>query len=192
MLFWRAKDDALKGSADFSIFYTAAKMIQHGQRAQLYDIDAQGRMESVLYPKVTTRGGTLIYDHPPFEALLYLPLAYVSYQVAYTLWVIFSILLLLLTLRLFWPYMKELKSLWTPLPVLGVLCFFPVFVDLLQAQDSALLLLFFTLVYISLKKGRDFRGGLFLAIARALYSPQPSGMPLVSTAPRTGPVCLGT
>ncbi|HXH48500.1 MAG TPA: glycosyltransferase family 87 protein [Terriglobia bacterium] len=165
MLFWLAKDDALKGSADFSIFYTAAKMIQHGQGAQLYDIAAQGRMESALYPKVTTRGGTLIYDHPPFEALLYLPLAYVSYATAYIIWLVISILLLLLAVRLLSPCMTEIKAAWAPLPILLFLSSFPVFVGLLQAQDSILLLLIFTLVFISLKKGREFRGGIFLAIA---------------------------
>jgi hypothetical protein len=165
MLFWRAKDDALKGSADFSIFYTAAKMIQHGQGAQLYDIAAQGRMESVLYPKVTTRGGTLIYDHPPFEALLYLPLAYVSYATAYIIWLVISVLLLLLAVRLLSPYMTEIKAAWAPLPILLYISSFLVFVGLLQGQDSILLLLIFTLVFINLKQGRDFKAGLFLAIA---------------------------
>ena len=164
MLFWRAKDDALKGSADFSAFYSAVKMVQQGEGAQLYDIAAQGRVQSALYPKVTTRSGTLIYDHPPFEALLYLPLAYVSYPAAYLIWVAFSLIILLLTVLLLWPYMAELKAVWTPFPLLVFFGFFPVFVDLLQGQDSALLLLVFTLVFTNLKKERNFRAGLALAI----------------------------
>ena len=115
MLFWHAKDNALKGSADFSIFYTAAKMIQRGQGAQLYDIAAQGRLESVLYPKVTARGGTLIYDHPPFEALLFLPLAFISYSAAYITWLVVNIILLLLIVRALLPYMTEIKAAWAPL-----------------------------------------------------------------------------
>ena len=165
MLFWHAKDDALKGSADFSAFYAAVRMVRSGQGPQLYDIAAQGRMQSVLYRKVTTRSGTLIYDHPPFEALLYLPLAYVSYAKAYVIWVVFSVLVLLLTVRLLWPYMAELKTYWAPLPLLLFFGFFPVFVDLLQAQDSLLLLLVYTLVFISLKEGRDLMAGCFLAVA---------------------------
>ncbi|HEV2245351.1 MAG TPA: glycosyltransferase family 87 protein [Terriglobia bacterium] len=165
MLFWHAKDDALKGSADFSAFYSAVRMVRSGQGPQLYDIAAQGRMQSVLYPKVTTRSGTLIYDHPPFEALLYLPLAYVSYAAAYIIWIVFSVLILLLTVRLLSPYMAELKTAWTPLPVLIFLGFFPVFVDLLHAQDSLLLLLVYALVFVSLKEGHEFRAGCFLAIA---------------------------
>jgi Glycosyltransferase family 87 len=165
MLFWHAKADALKGSADFSAFYAAVRMVRSGQGSHLYDIAAQGRMQSMLYPKVTTRSGTLIYDHPPFEALLYLPLAYVSYQTAYIIWIVFSLLVLLLTVRLLWPYMAELRASWAPLPLLLFLGFFPVFVDLLQAQDSLLLLLAYTLVFVSLKEGRDLKAGCFLAVA---------------------------
>ncbi len=165
MLFWHAKGDALQGSADFSAFYSAVKMVQSGQGSQLYDLSAQGGMQSALYPKVTTRSGTLIYDHPPFEALLYLPLAYVSYAAAYVIWIVFSILALLLTVRLLWPYMAELRAFWAPLPLLLFLGFFPVFVDLLQGQDSLLLLLVFALVFVSMKEGCDLRAGCFLAIA---------------------------
>ena len=164
MLFWHAGGMALKGFADFSTFYSAAWIVHSGMGHQLYATNVQTHVQSLLYPSAVTRNGLLPYIHPPFEVLVYLPLAYVSYPVAYTIWVLFSILLLLLSLRLLWPYMEELKNLWAPLPILGVLCFFPVFVDLLQAQDSALLLLVFTLVFISLKKGLDFRAGLFLAI----------------------------
>lgn len=165
MLFWRAKDDALKGSADFSAFYSAVRMVRSGQASQLYDITAQGRMQSALYPNVTTRSGTLIYDHPPFEAWLYLPLAYVPYATAYIIWLAFSLMVLSLTVRLLWPYMAELKAVWTPLPVLAFIGFFPVFVDLLQGQDSLLLLLVFTLVFASLKERHELRAGCFLAIA---------------------------
>lgn len=165
MLFWHAKDDALKGSADFSAFYAAVKMVQSGQGSQLYDIAAQGRTQSRLYPNVTTRSGTLIYDHPPFEALLYLPLAYVSYPVAYVIWGIFNTLVLLLTMVVLWPYMAELKALWNPLPVLVFVGSFPVFVDLLQGQDSFLLLLIFAIVFVNLKKGHDLKAGFFLALS---------------------------
>lgn len=164
MLFWRAKNDALKGSADFSAFYGAVKMVQQGKGPQLYDIAAQARMQSLLYPNVTTRSGTLIYDHPPFEVLLYLPLAYVRYPAAYCIWGTVNILLLLFALILLWPYMAELKSAWAPLPVLLFLCFFPAFVSLLQGQDSFLLLLVFALVLINLKEGRNLRAGFFLAL----------------------------
>lgn len=164
MLFWHAGGMALRGFADFSSFYSAAWIVLSGMGHQLYSANVQAHVQSLLYPNAVTRNGLLPYIHPPFEVLVYLPFAYMPYPVAYTIWVIFSILLLLLTVGLLWPYMKELKNLWAPLPVLGVFCFFPVFVDLLQGQDSVLLLLIFTLVFINLKEGKDLRAGLFLAL----------------------------
>jgi Glycosyltransferase family 87 len=164
MLFWHGASMALRGFADFSTFYSAARIVQSGMGNQLYSTTVQAHVQSMLYPNAVTRNGLLPYIHPPFEVLLYLPLAFFPYPVAFFIWGTVNMLLLLLTVRLLWPYMAELKAVWTPLPVLVFLGFFPVFEDLLQGQDSILLLLVFTLVFISLKKGRDFLGGIFLAI----------------------------
>ncbi len=165
MLFWRAKDDALNGGADFSSFYAAVKMIQEGQGPQLYNIAAQGHYQSSLFPEVTTRSGTLLFLHPPFEALPYIPLAYLSYPVAYVVCLMINVLLLLVTVAVLSPYMANLKALWKPFPVLLFLGFFPVFIDLLQGQDSIWLLLAFALAFDSLKKGNETRGGIFLGFA---------------------------
>ena len=164
MLFWRAKDDALKGGADLSSFYAAVKMVQGGQGSRLYNVATQGHYQSALFPGVTTRSGTLLYLHPPFETLLYLPLAYISYPAAYGVWLITNILLLLLIVFLLLPYMTELKATWSPLPVLLFVGFFPVFIDLLQGQDSIWLLLVFALAFDSLKKTNALRGGIFLGL----------------------------
>lgn len=164
IFFWQAKDAALKGGADLSSFYSAVRMVRSGQGSQLYDIAAQGRSQAELFPDLTTRSGTLIFLHPPFEALLYLPLAYVSYPVAYAIWAAVNILLMLLTVALLLPYMKELKSLWRPLPLLMFLGFFPVFIGVLQGQDSICLLFIFALTFDSLKKGHELRGGILLGL----------------------------
>ncbi|MGH7970515.1 MAG: glycosyltransferase family 87 protein, partial [Limisphaerales bacterium] len=164
IFFGQAKDAALKGGAGLSSFYSAVKMVQSGQGSQLYDIAAKGRYQAKLFPDVTTRNGTLIFLHPPFEALLYLPLAYVSYPAAYAIWAIANLLLLLLTVALLSPYMKGLEALWRPLPLLMFLGFFPVFISLLQGQDSIWLLFIFALTFDSLKKGHALRGGVFLGL----------------------------
>ena len=164
MLFWRAKDNALNGGADFSSFYAAVKMIHEGQGSHLYNIAAQGHYQSSLFPNVATRSGTLLFLHPPFEALPYIPLAYLSYPAAYFVCLIMNVLLLLVTVAVLSPYMAELKALWKPFPMLLLLGFFPVFIDLLQGQDSIWLLLAFALAFDSLKKRNSLRGGIFLGL----------------------------
>ncbi|TAM83655.1 MAG: DUF2029 domain-containing protein [Acidobacteria bacterium] len=57
------------------------------------------------------------------EALLYLPLAYLSYATAYIIWIVLSILVLLLAVSLLWPYMTEFKAVSAPLPLLTLLAF---------------------------------------------------------------------
>ena len=164
LLFWHAKDDAIRGLADFSTFYSAARMVQIGLGHQLYDAATQKHVQSMLYPKATARNGLLPYIHPPFEALLYLPLARIPYPAAYSAWALVNLLLLFLTARLVSPYLPELKAVWSPLPVLIFLGYFPVFIAILQGQDSILLLFIFALVFVTLKQGHDRRGGFFLAL----------------------------
>lgn len=164
-LFSRAKNEALRGLADFSIFYNAARIVHAGMGHDLYNTVTQEKVESALYPKATMRNGQLLYDHPPFEALLFLPFAYIPYAAAYSLWTLINILLLFLACRLLLPYLTELKAVWAPLPYLIYFGFFPVFVAVLQGQDSILLLFIFTLAYVNLKQRHDRRGGFFLAIS---------------------------
>jgi|YelNatPaOPRAMG01_1025707.scaffolds.fasta_scaffold22024_3 hypothetical protein len=164
LLFWRAKEDAFRGLADFSSFYTAAWMVRQGLGYRLYDLGTQIRAQEVLYPNTRSKNDLLPYIHPPFEALLYLPLTYVSYRVAYAIWVIVNIFVLLAAAMLLEPHMTELKAVWAPLPLLLFLGFFPVFIGILQGQDSVLLLLIFSLVYVCLKTKRDFSAGTVLAL----------------------------
>lgn len=164
-LFWHAKNEALRGLADFSIFYNAARIVHAGVGHHLYNIATQEKVQSALYPKATMRNGLLLYDHPPFEILLFLPLAYFSYPAAYGVWAIINILLLFLSYRLLSPYVSELKAVWAPLPFFIFFGFFPAFVAVLQGQDSILLLFVFALAYVNLKQGHDRRGGFFLAIS---------------------------
>lgn len=163
-LSWIARKGALTGGADFSALYSAGQMVRQGMGRQLYNIASQKQIQSVLYPKLTTRKGLLLYDHPPFEALLFLPLAYVSYAAAYCVWALINILLLFLSYRLLSPYLRELKPVWKLLPSLIFFAFFPAFVAVLQGQDSALLLFIFALAYVNLKRGHELRSGFFLAL----------------------------
>jgi len=164
LLFWRAKDDALKGLADFSSFYSSAWMVRQGLGHELYDPITQSRAQSTLFPEASSRNGLLPYIHPPFEVLLFLPLTYFSYRAAYFFWMVINIFLLLATAKVMAPHMTDLRSLWTPLPLLLYLGFFPAFIAVLQGQDSIVLLLVFAFVFVNLKEKHDFKAGFILAL----------------------------
>jgi glycosyl transferase family 87 len=165
LLFWTVRDKVLTGYGDFASFYAAGWLAKTGEGRAIYSEEAQTRIQALLFPRVTIRQSPLLYAHPAFEVLLFLFLAYLPYPVAYSVWTLLSLFLLLLVPRILEPSLAELKTLYQPLPYLVFFAFFPVFIALLQGQDSILLLFLFTLVYVSLKRGEELRSGMLLGLA---------------------------
>jgi hypothetical protein len=147
---------SLQGT-DFPDFYCAAHMLAGGDGHQLYDADLQRQYQA----RYAGRVGTL-YIHPPFEAVLYLALAWLPLRYAYLLWSLLSLAFLTVaTYRL----ARELVLprdwlLWFA----ASLTFVPVLLCLLQGQDSLLLLLLVVLAFVALRRGRAFAAGCWLAL----------------------------
>jgi hypothetical protein len=118
---------------------------------------------------VKIRKGPLLYTHPPFQALLFLPLAYLPYPAAYALWVAVNLTLLLVVARAMGPTLAELKAVYRPLPFLIFLAFFPVFLALLQGQDSIVLLLLLSFAFVALRRERDLLCGCLLGLGLFKY-----------------------
>jgi glycosyl transferase family 87 len=164
LLFWTVRDRVLAGYGDFASFYAAGWLTKNGEGRAIYSEEAQARVQAVLFSRVTIRQSPLLYAHPAFEVLLFLPLAYLAYPVAYSVWALLSLGLLLWVPRILEPNLPGLKTLYRPLPYGASLAFFPAFLALVQGQDSILLLFLFALVYMSLKRGEEFRSGMLLGL----------------------------
>jgi hypothetical protein len=149
---------------DFSSFYTAGVIIRQGNGPKLYDLGEQAQIERQLFH----RENPLIYLHPPFEALGFAALARLSYVQAYVLWGAINVLL--------WLFFQHLQRPYTPIPRNSIryfwLCslFFPFWVALFQGQTSVLLLLLFSLTFVCLKRGQDFRAGVFLGLGLGKFA----------------------
>jgi hypothetical protein len=143
---------------DFAGYYMGGLIIHQGNASKLYDLDEQARIERQLFH----RDKILINPHPPFEALGFAFLARLPYVTAYVLWGAINVLLWLLSQNLFW---RE-----TPIPRNFIrycflpLLFFPLLFDLVIGQTTLLLLFLFSLAFVSLKRGQDFRAGVFLGL----------------------------
>lgn len=141
---------------DFSVTYLGARMIHDGRGAQLYDLGEQIKLRSALYRDPNP----LIYEHPPFEALLLSPLAAVPYRTAYLIWALFNALIWLGLAFLLRPHAPAPRddvgymSLW--------LIFAPLAVVLFQGQSSLILLLFYALAFICWKRDREVLAGFCL------------------------------
>jgi Glycosyltransferase family 87 len=163
-VFWNLRHLVMKGYSDFTIYYSAGKMVRQGLGHQLYDGQAQFRVQQEFAREVDIRQGPLPFNHPAFEALLFAPFTRFPYRVAFVLWDLLSLAMLAALPFLLRPYLPSLQSYSWPLWMLAMLAFSPIFFALLQGQDAILLLFLYTLAFVSLKKQHDGWAGFWLAL----------------------------
>jgi len=168
-MFWNVRDSVRKGYSDFAIYYCAGTMVRQGLGHQLYDDATQFKVQQEFSPDVAIRLGALPYNHPPFEALLFVPFTYVPYPWAFALWDLANLAMLMSLPFLLRPHLPQLQNYPSPLWVLTSLGFFPIFAALLQGQDAIMLLFLYALAFVCLKRNRDAFAGGWLALG--LFKP---------------------
>ena len=157
--------DGEKGYFDFANFYTAGTLVHRGEGAEIYDRDAQWRVQQEFSSEVTTRRAPMRFLRPPFEALLFSVFAIWPYPKALLIWTCFK-----LTLLFAIPFVvvrgrpwRESFPIWlTPFLVLGT---FSGFADMLLGQDAILLAFLFALAFWQLDTGKDAAAGITLGLA---------------------------
>jgi len=164
VLFWQLHDKLRVGYQDFTIFYSAGRILASGLGPHLYDGDLQFRVQREFASEVYIRQGPLPFNHPAFEAALFVPFAKLPYFEAYLLWDLLNLLVLLALPLLLRRHVRLLQQAGTGFWLFVALSFFPVFVVLLQGQDVLLLLLLFALAYVAMKQRRDFAAGCWLGL----------------------------
>jgi hypothetical protein len=159
---WQLRSPVLRGYGDFAAFYTAGKLVQEGRSAELYNPQSQWQVQQQFAPAVNIRHGPLPYVRPPFQALLYLPFAYLNYHSAFLVWTSIKLVLLFAST---WLLTGPGSKLFAPaLSATLLLGFFPVAIDFLQGQDAILLLFVLVLFYRLLMGQRMFAAGCVLAL----------------------------
>ena len=156
---------ANKDSLDFSEFYAAAQMVREGHGKSLYDLTIQAQFQSKL------AAVHAYYLRPSFETLLFLPFTYVNYRTAYTLWTLINLALLVVVVSLIESRTKVSLAVSqyakiradAGLVLVIFLTFAPTTTCLLIGQDSLLILLVYTIVFVMLRLGAEFRAGCALA-----------------------------
>ncbi len=144
---------------DFSVTYIGSRMVYLGLGGKLYDLAEQQKLKRLLLPDAEP----LIYEHPPFEALLLAPLGALPYKTAYLIWGLINVAIWLMLPYLLRPYAPA------PRDDLGYLAlwllFAPLGVALFEGQSSLLLLLLYSIAFIQLRHGREFWAGAILGLA---------------------------
>jgi hypothetical protein len=150
-----------KGYQDFAIYYVSGRILNEGRSAVLYDLDVQYQ-EQLKFSDVPIRRGALPFNHPPFEAVLFAPLAHLAFWPAYLVWTTLNVLMLIASLALLRRF-PRIRKVHPGLLVLAVLAFFPLMNGLLQGQDAILLMFLGVLTLISMERGADVAAGAWLA-----------------------------
>jgi alpha-1,2-mannosyltransferase len=167
---WQARESIAQGLPDFSGAYTAGLILRAGQGDRLYDDALQESLQRSFSPIAVQKRGTILpYIHLPYEALLYEPLAYFSYPTAYTIWLGLNLALLGAIPFLLRRQLRALGNLPPLLWLLACLGFYPIFVALIQGQDSVLLLFLYCLVWRGLERGSELASGSWLALGLYKY-----------------------
>jgi hypothetical protein len=167
---WHSRSSIVEGAPDFSIFYTAGRIVMDGNGHRLYDDAVQEPVQRSFAPvAVHGRGAILPYNHLPFEALIFAPLAHFSFVTAYVSWLTINLALLCATAILLQRHLTALRIAPLYLWLLAVFAFYPVFMALIQGQDSIPLLFLYCLAYASLERGSDLAAGSGLALGLFKY-----------------------
>jgi len=162
---WQVRESIAEGYGDFASFYTAGQIVRSRQSARLYDPVLQWKIQQHFASKVTIRLGPFPYVRPPFEALLFLPLAHLSYPAACALWMGLQIILLLMAPLLLLPVLGRTFDLHAyAVQALVCLAFCPVGFSLVQGQDSVVLLLILIVALGFLLRGADYSCGAVLGL----------------------------
>ena len=158
-------ENVLAGYLDFTSFYAAGRIVKGGAGERLYDY----RTQAAYQTEFGNRPAPLLFNHAPFESLIFAPLAYFSPLAAYRIWAFINLGLLVLCGYFLRDYLENIRSLFVR-AALVLSSFFPALVALVQGQDSILLLFWYVLAFRSFKHDQEFRAGGFLALG--IFKPQ--------------------
>lgn len=163
-IFLRLRAPLAEGYSDFISFYTAGKILNRRAPERLYDLNVQYAIQREIAPHVPIRQGALPFVRPAFEAWMFAPFARLSYFTAFVLWNLLSCSCAIAALLILRQEIPELRNLSSSLMFVSGLSYFPVFLTLLQGQDSLLLLLIYVLAFRALRRNNPLTSGLILGL----------------------------
>ena len=137
--------------ADFRAYYYAGEMVQAGHSHHLYD-------------GYDPANPTSAFIHPAYEAILFLPLSFLSMRTAHSLWVFLSLMLIYVLDRALRRSLANMHGLFPWLCVAVIFSFLPVSETMMQGQDSLLLAVLVGVAFERLRRKEMFAAGLLLGL----------------------------
>jgi hypothetical protein len=139
--FWHVVPD---GHPDFRANYTAGYMVRTGK--PLYDFALESKVQTSTVP-VKSLDEVAPFIHPAYEALVYVPLSFLTYLQAYWVWFSVNLIILVCVYYLLRPQLSALSVVTPWLPAASFAAFLPIGAAMVQGQDSLLVLLPFAAAF---------------------------------------------
>jgi alpha-1,2-mannosyltransferase len=153
-------------SSDFIAFYSAGRVAQEGGFSQVYDPALQQAIqeEEVGFPLV--QGQVLLYNHLPFLIPILRMIVGESYVGAFYQWVVLLLIVYVLSMIVLSKVIQASGTDWQMVWGIGIAAFLflPIFLSLMNGQDTAILVLGAALWLYGLASGNDWIAGLGLSL----------------------------
>jgi hypothetical protein len=152
---------------DLPAFYGAGRIIRSDQPTRLYDAETQQISQRDLFPD--SKDGWIPFAYPPFVAVAYVPLTFLSFKLAYALHTLLMAVLCAVAVVLIARSVPALQHKHM-LAIAAALTFYPIFRSVLGGQNTALSLACSAGAAVALARKRAFAAGL--SIGAWLFKPQ--------------------
>jgi hypothetical protein len=163
-IFWLVRGQIAEARPDFVIYYTEARIFHSSQPASLYDEATEGSIQRQVAAPGWTPRQVKPYMHPPFEILLFAPLGSLSFVGAYAVWGAINLLLLLICVLLLRRTFLLVREFNPALCLSVLLSFFPIFLTILEGQDTLFVLLAYICSLRALRRNADLSAGAWLGL----------------------------
>lgn len=153
--------------ADFISFYTAGRIAQDYGAQAVYDIGLQKTIQQAIVGFDLVESQVLIYIHSPFIVPALQVIMTDNYVFSFVRWSLFCLLLYCVSIALLLDTVVEQSTLFKKKSLLFIvsITFFPLFVSIVNGQDTAFLFLGLSLWVWGFSKSKDGAAGIGLALA---------------------------
>lgn len=159
-------DNAQRTGADFIAFYAGGRVSQQYGFDKAYDIQLQKGIQEEQVGFALSEQQVLLYNHLPFVLPILWLVMRDNYVLSFGMWALCLLGCYILSLALFQKYLPgALPDATAKIAYWGGgLLFFPLFISLLQGQDTAILFLGVTLWLAGMASNRPWLAGLGLGL----------------------------
>ncbi len=150
--------------ADFIAFYAAGIISRNQGPSHVYDISLQKSVEEELVGFSLVANQVLVFNHDPYLIPIVSLFINNDYTLSFIKWVLFLCLIATLSASILAECDKGVSGN-KVFTIFAILTFFPLFISLLNGQDTVFILLGLSLCLFGLVKNKDWVIGMGLALA---------------------------